>query len=112
MALKLELEQCLQERAYLYQQCMLLRNEVASLKNQLRNAHIGVQLQSLLNKRDDLLYEKDELFEKLVSVKLTLANTQSELEEERQMKERCLGLLQEVYQSAGKALQIKQSDSF
>ena len=90
---------------------MLLRNEVASLKNQLRNAHIGVQLQSLLNKSDDLLYEKDELFEKLVSVKLTLANTQSELEEERQMKERFLGLLQEIYQTAGKALQIKQSDS-
>ena len=90
---------------------MLLRNEVASLKNQLRNAHIGVQLQSLLNKSDDLLYEKDELFEKLVSVKLTLANTQSELEEERQMKERCLGLLQEIYQTAGKALQINQSDS-
>lgn len=85
---------------------MLLRNEVASLQNKRRNAQLSSQLQSLLNCRDDLVYEKDVLFEKLVATKLTLANAQSELEEERQQKESLIALLASIHDKASSALRM------
>ena len=101
-----EFHQCLQERAYYFQQTMLLRNEVAALKNKLRNAQITSQLQTLLNCRDDLVYEKDVLLDRLVSTKLSLAHAQSELDEERQQKECLVSLLTFIHEKASSALRL------
>ena len=76
------------------------------MKNKLRNAQISSQLRSLLNCRDDLVYEKDVLFDKLVATKLTLANAQSELEEERQQRESLTALLASIHDMASSALRV------